>query len=62
MSNPLTKALELVPIPLLAPLSELVQIILDAPDQHAAIERAKFYAAADAAKLAADALLRKELG
>jgi uncharacterized protein YggE len=42
-------------------IGELVSIILRAPDPRAAIERAKFYAAADAAKLAADEALKKAL-
>lgn len=60
--NPLSTLLAAVPGALVDPLTELVQLILDAPNPHSAIERAKYYAAADAAKLAADALLRKELG
>ena len=51
-----------VPSEIAQGLGELTGIVLAAPDQRAAIERAKFYAAADAAKLAADELLRKELG
>lgn len=60
--NPLAALLEAVPEALIEPLAELVKLILDSPDKHAAIERAKFYATADAAKLAADAALRKDLG
>lgn len=62
MSNPMEKVLEAIPAVLVAPLTELVKLILDAPNPHAAIERAKYYAAADAAKLAADAALRRDLG
>lgn len=62
MPDALKKALDAVPLELLPMLGELVELILSAPDKRAAIERARFYAAADAAKLAADAALRKELG
>ena len=62
MSNALTKIIEAVPEAIIVPLSELVQAVLAAPNQRAAIERARFYASADAAKLAADELLRKDLG
>lgn len=61
MPNPLTELIDEIPAVLAAPLIELVRIILGAPDPASAIERAKFYALADAEKLAADAALRKAL-
>lgn len=61
MPNPLTQAIEAVPGALIAPLADLVRLIVDAPNPSIAIERAKFYALADAEKLAADALLKKAL-
>jgi len=62
LSNPLSKVLDAVPGALIVPLAELVKIIIDAPNPRDAIDRAKFYAAASAAKLAADEALKKELG
>ena len=66
MSNALTRAIDAIPEEVLddvgEALAELVHVILAAPDRRTAIERAKFYAAADAAKIAADAALRKDLG
>lgn len=50
-----------IPAPLRGPFKELGELILAAPNQRAALERAKFYAAADAAKIAVDAELRREL-
>ena len=71
MPNPLSRAADelaalaafilKIPEPLRLMFRELGEIILDAPNQRAAIERAKFYAAADAAKIAVDAELRREL-
>lgn len=61
MSNPLIDVLGTVPAILYASLAELVKIIVDAPNPSDAIERAKFYALADAEKIAADELLKKAL-
>jgi hypothetical protein len=57
----LTNELESIPALLVGPLVELVKIIINAPNPADAIERAKFYALADAEKIAADELLKKSL-
>lgn len=43
-------------------LGELVEIVLKSSDQKRMLDRLKFYAVAEAAKIAADEALKKELG
>lgn len=65
MSQELKNAIALIPgIPavLVEPIADLVEVIIGAPDPQDALNRARYYATADAAKIAADELLRKELG
>lgn len=43
-------------------IGELIEIVLTSPDKQRMLDRLKFYAAAEAAKIAADEQLKKELG